>query len=86
LNTKRRISSGGVLFKSKEKHLKQGEKISNLKNASQNLIHLPLTTCKKTLKRISKRVCKNKTSGASVVQNVKIKESIHAYLIKCILV
>jgi hypothetical protein len=37
------------------------------------------------LKRISKRVCKNKTSGASVVQNVKIEESIHAYLIKCIL-
>jgi hypothetical protein len=29
--------SGGVLFKSKEKHLKQGEKISNLENASRNL-------------------------------------------------
>jgi hypothetical protein len=71
---------------SKEKHLKQGEKISNLENASQNLIHLPLTICKKTLKRISKRVCKNKTSGASVVQNVKLEESIHAYLMKCILV
>jgi hypothetical protein len=34
--------------------LKQGEKISNLENASQNLIHLPLTICKKTLKRIYK--------------------------------
>jgi hypothetical protein len=34
LNTKRRISPGGVLFKSKEKHVKQGEKISNLENAS----------------------------------------------------
>jgi hypothetical protein len=34
LNTKRRISPGGVLFNSKEKHLKQGEKISNLENAS----------------------------------------------------
>jgi hypothetical protein len=65
------------LFKSKEKHLKQGEKISNLENASQNLIHIPLTILQKTLKRISKRVCKNKTSGASVVQNVKIEESIH---------
>jgi hypothetical protein len=53
--------------------LKQGEKISNLENASQNLIHLPLIICKKTLKRISKRICKNKTSGASVVQNVKIR-------------
>jgi hypothetical protein len=86
LNTKRRISLRGSFVLSKEKHLKQGEKISNLENASQNLIHLPLTICKKTLKRISKRVCKNKTSGASVVQNVKYEESIHAYLIKCILV
>jgi hypothetical protein len=34
LNTKRRISPGGVSFKSKEKHVKQGEKISNLENAS----------------------------------------------------
>jgi hypothetical protein len=25
----------------------QGEKISNLENASQNLTHLPLTICKK---------------------------------------
>jgi hypothetical protein len=46
------------LFKSKEKHLKQGEKISNLENASQNLIHIPLTICKRTLKRFSKRICK----------------------------
>jgi hypothetical protein len=53
--------------------LKQGEKISNLENASQNLIHLPLTICKKTLKRISKRFYKNKTCGASVVQNVKFR-------------
>jgi hypothetical protein len=34
--------------------LKQGERISNLENASQNPIHIPLTICKKTLKRISK--------------------------------
>jgi hypothetical protein len=66
------------LFKSKEKHLKQGEKISNLENASQNLIHLPLTISKRTLKRIYKRICKNKTCSASVVQNVKNKETIHA--------
>jgi hypothetical protein len=59
--------------------LKQGEKISNLENASFNLIHLPLTICKNTLKTISKKVCKNKTSGASVVQNVKRIKAIHAY-------
>jgi hypothetical protein len=62
--------------------LKQGEKISNLENASQNLIHLSLTICKRTLKRIYKRTCKNKTCGASMVQNVKNKETIHAYLIR----
>jgi hypothetical protein len=48
------------LFKSKEKHLKQGEKISNLENASRNLIHIPLTICKKILKRLSKRFAKTK--------------------------
>jgi hypothetical protein len=58
------------------------EQILNLENASRNLIHLPLTICKKTLKRISKRICKNKTSGASVVQNVKRKKAIHAYIMK----
>jgi hypothetical protein len=61
--------------------LKQGEKISNLENVSQNLINLPLAIYKKTLKRIYKRICKNKTSGASVVQNVKNEETIHAFLI-----
>jgi hypothetical protein len=69
------------LFKSKEKHLKQGEKISNLVNASQESYSFTFDSLQKTLKRISKTFCKNKTCGASVVQNVKIeKESIHAYL------
>jgi hypothetical protein len=31
--------------------LKQGEKISNLENASQNLIHLPLAICKKNFEK-----------------------------------
>ena len=70
LITKRWISVRGSFVQSKEKHLKQGEKISNLENALQTLIHLPLTICKRTLKRIYKRVCKNKTCGANVVQNV----------------
>jgi hypothetical protein len=47
LNTKRRIFLRGSFGKSKEKHLKQGEKISNLENASQNLILLPLTISKR---------------------------------------
>jgi hypothetical protein len=37
LNTKRRISFRGSFVKSKEKHLKQGKKISNLENALQIL-------------------------------------------------
>jgi hypothetical protein len=41
-----------VLFKSKEKHLKQGEKFQILKNASCNLIHIPLTICKEDYKKI----------------------------------
>jgi hypothetical protein len=65
--------------------LKQGEKISNLEDASQNLIHLPLTICKNTLKRISKRICKNKTSGASVVQILNKKKVIQAYLVEIII-
>jgi hypothetical protein len=55
LNTKRRILLRGVLFSQRKSILKQGEKISNLDNASQNLIHLPLTICKRPLKRIYKK-------------------------------
>jgi hypothetical protein len=46
------------------------------------LLIYPLTICKRALKRIYKRICKNKTCGASVVQNVKNKETIHASLMK----
>jgi hypothetical protein len=62
---------GGVLFKSKEKHLKQGKKISNLENALQILFIYLWLFAKDLWKRIYKRVCKNKTCGASVVQNIK---------------
>jgi hypothetical protein len=85
LNTKRRISLRGSFVKSKEKHLKLGEKILNLENVSQSFIHLPLTICKRSLKRIYKRICKNKTSGASVVQNDENKETIHAYPMRIII-
>jgi hypothetical protein len=48
LKTKRRISnSWGVLFKVKGKAYETGGEISNLKNASCNLIHIPLTICKR---------------------------------------
>jgi hypothetical protein len=55
--------------------LKQGEKISNLENASQNTFDY----LQKILKRISKTL-QNKTSGASVVQNVKIRRKPSMYI------
>jgi hypothetical protein len=76
LSTKRRISFRGSFVEVKGKAFETGgENFQILKNASCNLILIPLTICKRTLKRFSKRICKNKTSGASVVQNVKKKES-----------
>jgi hypothetical protein len=85
LNTKRRISFTGSFVWSKEEHLKQGEKISNLENASRNLIHTHLTICKKILKKDFQNICKNKTSGASVVQDIKRKKAIHAHLMKVLI-
>jgi hypothetical protein len=68
----------GVLFKSKEKHLKQGKKISNLENASQNLIHLPLTICKRTFKRFTKEFAKTKHVVQAWSKMLKIKkQSMH---------
>jgi hypothetical protein len=61
--------------------LKQKEKISNLENASQNLIHLPLTILQKDFEKNLQKNLQNKTCGASVVQYVKNEETIHAYLV-----
>jgi hypothetical protein len=49
--------------------LKQGEKISNLENASQNLIHLSFDCFAKHFEKYFPKHLQNKTSGASVVQN-----------------
>jgi hypothetical protein len=62
--------------------LKQGEKISNLENALQNLIHLPLTICKRTLKSIYKTVfAKTKHVVQAWSKMLYKKETIHAYLV-----
>jgi hypothetical protein len=48
LKTKRRISiQGEFCLKVKGKAFETGGEISNLKNASCNLIHIPLTICKR---------------------------------------
>ena len=59
LKAKRRISFRGSFYLVKGKAFETGGEISNLKNAYCNIIPIPLT------------ICKNKTSGANVVQNVK---------------
>jgi hypothetical protein len=60
LNTKRRISLRGSFVQSKEKHLNEGEKISNLVNASQNSYSFTFDYLQETLKRISKTFAKTK--------------------------
>jgi hypothetical protein len=50
------------LFKSKEKHLKQGEKFQILKMLLAFLF-IYFDYLQKTLKRFFKKICKNKTSG-----------------------
>jgi hypothetical protein len=57
------------------------EKVSNLENASQNLIHLPLTICKRTLKGFTKEFAKTKHVVQAWSKMSKIKETIHAYII-----
>jgi hypothetical protein len=71
--------SGGVLLSQRKIIWSRGRKFQILKNASRSLIHIRLTICKKTLKRFFKRICKNKTCGANVVQNVKYQIK-HIYL------
>jgi uncharacterized membrane protein YdjX (TVP38/TMEM64 family) len=61
--------------------LKQGEKISNLENAPLNLIHLPLTICKRTLKRFTKEFAKTKHVVQAWSKMLKNEETIHAHLI-----
>jgi hypothetical protein len=62
--------------------LKQGEKISNLKMLHKNLTHLPLTILQKNFEKdLQKEFAKTKHVVQSAVQNVKNKETIHAYLV-----
>ena len=72
---------GGVLFSQRKSIWNRGRKFQILKMLCKILfIHLWLFA-KELWKGFYKRVCKNKTCGASVVQNVKNKETIHAYLV-----
>jgi hypothetical protein len=52
LKAKGRISFRGSFCLVKGKAFEIGGEISNLENDSYNLIHIPLTICKRFLKRI----------------------------------
>ena len=82
MNTKRRISFKGSFVKLKEKHLRQGEKISNLENALQTLIHLPLTICKRSLMDLQKEFAKTKHVVQKWSKMLHKKGQFHAYLVK----
>jgi hypothetical protein len=58
LKAKRRISFRGSFYLVKGKAFETGGEISNLENASCNLIHITLTICKRILKRFSKSFAK----------------------------
>jgi hypothetical protein len=51
---------GGVFVLVKGKAFETGEQISNLENASRNLIHIPLTICKWLWKDFPKEFAKTK--------------------------
>jgi hypothetical protein len=67
------------LFSQKKRHLKQGEKISELENASQNLIHLPLTILQKDFEKdLQKEFAKTKHVVQALSKMLKIKkQSMH---------
>jgi hypothetical protein len=69
------------LFKSKEKHLKQGKKILNLENASYNLIHIPLTTYKKDFEKIFQKEFA-KTKQVVQMWSKMLKLSYQTYLLR----
>jgi hypothetical protein len=79
LNTKRRIYSRGSFVLVKEKHLKQREKISNLKMLHKNLTHLPLTILQKDFEKdLQKEFAKTKHVVQAWSKMLKIKkQSMH---------
>jgi hypothetical protein len=69
---------GSFVFSQRKKHLKQ-KKISNLINASQNLIHLPLTILQKDFKKnLQKEFAKTKHVVQAWSKMLKMKkQSMH---------
>jgi hypothetical protein len=82
LKAKRRISFKGSFYLVKGKAFETGGESSNLKNASYNIIHIPLTICKKTLNRFFKKICKNKQVVQMWSKMLNKRKAIHSYLVR----
>jgi hypothetical protein len=61
--------------------LKQGKRISNLEKCFSKPYSFTLDYLQKDFEKDLQKFAKSKTCGASMVQNVKNKETIHAYFI-----
>ena len=72
---------GEVLFSQRKKHLKQGEKFSNLINASQNSYSFIFDYLQKDFEKIFfQNFAKTKHVVQAWSKMLKIKETIHEYL------
>jgi hypothetical protein len=60
---------GGAFVRPKENHLKRGENLSKLDNAFGKFYYFTLGHLQNNLKSLYQKICKNKLSGANVVQN-----------------
>jgi hypothetical protein len=61
----------GEFYLVKRKAFEIGGEISNLENASCNLIHIPLTICKRLWKDFPKEFAKTKQVVQNMVQYIK---------------
>jgi hypothetical protein len=83
LNTKRWISFKGSFVKSKEKHLKQGEKISNLKKCFANSYSFTFDYLQKIFEMdLQKGFAKTKHVVQTWSKMLHKKGTFHAYLVK----
>jgi hypothetical protein len=76
------FQNGGVLFSQRKSIWNRGRKFQILKMPLKILFIYPLTILQNTLKRICKRVCKNKQLVQAWSKTLNIKECIHANLMK----
>jgi hypothetical protein len=75
LKAKGRISFRGSFYLVKGKAFKTGGEIQILKNASRNLIHIPLTICEKDFEKIFQKDLQKQNKWCKSGPKCQIKES-----------